>query len=204
MIEPSGILGNVLFWLHEFQALATGILAIIAAYVTAKAIRRAAQAPVDAAERRDAELRQRRLRHACFVLASEFRRLAMEAERAITPRPGLGRIGKSAMGHELTDEVREVMTLTLPEMLNTWESASLLPKDIANRCFELSNMANKHNRQMKTITRLGPDTDLGPASGLVGGIRSSTNEIRARLEKLNTAADKLAQELESMAVDGTD
>ena len=58
--------------LREFQTLIAGVLAIVAAAITAWVIWKSANRPVEAQEKRDRAKEDRRLRHGCLKLSHDL------------------------------------------------------------------------------------------------------------------------------------
>lgn len=176
MVDQTQVCAGLLDCIYEFQVLGTGVLAIIAAVVTAVAITSAAQAPVEASEKREEGLRQRRLRHTCMSLSHELlslrNRAVAVARKVRFERPAL---------HQ-PPQIDEVNALFLPPSFASWEDMSLLPDETAQACFALARRIQAHNF----------DVSDGLAS----------REVRQqRLSQIEEQALRLAAELSLLADD---
>lgn len=139
--------------LYQFQTFFAGILALIAAVITAAVIRWAASAPIEAQRQDNAVLLERRRRHECLVLSLEFQMLHRRANQV----PGIVRT-HVAGNRDVSEATKERMYLTPPAAIRDWTVMSLLPPDIVGRCLALAQRMEDHNYDIRrTAGAFGAD-----------------------------------------------
>jgi hypothetical protein len=167
--------GSLFDCVSQFQTLITGIFAAIVAGLTAYAIYKAANLPVEAGRRREERGENRRLKLRSLELSGDLKILAMRARQGI----GTVKVHKSANA-SVTEDTRCKMTLTVPQSTQEWEFMSLLPETISRRCIQLNGMIEDHNFDMERAGGAFGDDNFG-------------RSITSRLDTIAKTASELSQ-----------
>jgi len=129
--------------LNTFQVLLSGILAVIAAVLTATVIWISARLPVQSASKERIALNKRRHSYVKALLSAHFATLSARARQAEgTIRNIIGANGV------VTDQVKQKVKLTLSPLVDDWESISLLPPEIQSKIATLRRKIEDHNFDM--------------------------------------------------------
>jgi hypothetical protein len=161
--------------LWQFQTLAGGIFAIIAAIITAAIIYISARLPVKAEQVLNKKAEDRRLRLRSIELSEEFNILGMRAVQ------GKGTVTvHKASNVSITDDIRGKMMLRIPRPTRDWEFMSLIPEAVARECIRLNGMIKDHNFDMERAGGAFGDDNFG-------------RSITTRLEAINKMAVELSQ-----------
>ena len=170
---------SVVDCLWSFQALLTGVLAILAAVITAHVIYRAAKLPVRAEEKHKLDLANRRRRLGCLELSSNFWTIS---ERAVQAQSTV-RVHKGENAGVSKDTL-DRLVFGIPAITQDWEFMSLLSEELAQRCCELCRKIESHNYDMER-------TGVGSAFGADNFAASITK----RLADIKDIAFDLSNEL---------
>lgn len=166
--------------LWEFQTLLTGILAVIAAVITAVVLYKAARLPINAEKKRQVEHEGRRLRLHSLELSNEFTLLNRRA------RQGLGTIKVHvASNASVTDDTRQKMKLLMPDATRDWQFMCLVPEQVVKECVELNGLIQDHN------------FDIARAGGAFGA-DSFRDSLNRRLNRIADASTQLSTKFLSL------
>lgn len=131
-------------FIFKYQTLISGILAIIAALITAIVIWRSAQLPFKKQSERQDELEKKKLTYLCAVLSDDLHLLAARVRMAE------GTINNIIHANgDVTDDVREKTTLSFHKITDEWEFMSLLPSHILKQFRRLHRKITDHNFDMQ-------------------------------------------------------
>ena len=130
--------------LSEFQTLITGVLALLAATVTAIVIWRAAKLPVVKEYEHQVLMEKRKKRYNFRLLFEDLRLISNRAKHVA------GTIEVTVAANAvITDEIRSKVLLKLPKIIECWEDMSLLEEPLFSEILSLRRQIIDHNFDME-------------------------------------------------------
>jgi hypothetical protein len=127
----------------EFQTLLAGALAILAAFLSARALWKTAKLPIERQEKYDKKMDDRRLQYLRSILSTDLRLLSTRAKQAESTV-----ITYKASNASVNDDTRKKTILKFPIIIDNWEFMSLLPNEIFNEIMDLRRKVDDHNFDM--------------------------------------------------------
>lgn len=161
-----------------YQTLITGVLAIIAAIITAVAIMRAANAPLKAQKINTVEELDKKATYTKLRLENNLRQLAKRAKNAV----GTVKVVKGA-GATVTDIQKNRMELTLDPIMKEWDKISLLDVEITKELLRLERLVDDSNFDVERAGGSFGDDNFG---------KILQERFLAIEKSASAAADKLA------------
>jgi hypothetical protein len=172
MTTPIGQ-GVIYTLLYSFQTLISGVLAIVAAIITAYVVWRSANAPIRATEASEKNLRIRRARFTLSVLSWELRTIVSRARQV------RGTIDvTTAANAQVNDDTKQKCYLPRPQMLEDWESMSSLSVGRFESIRQFFQIVDEHN------------FDIRRAAGAFGE-ENFRRSLRSRLDLIHKQAANL-------------
>jgi hypothetical protein len=166
------------FWhcVYDFQNLASGVFAVLAAGLGAWALFKVARKQARADEAIRLEQDRRRLYSGCRAISAELKRMAELARQA----EGTIRATIAASA-SIGNETRERTKLPVPLMLEDWEFLALLPVELTEQTFSTMAVVKQHNFDMQRAGGSYGDTNFGitvgrRASQLMTSLSQLSNE----------------------------
>ncbi len=161
-------------WLYDYQTLVSGVLAILAAGATAWVVIHAARIPIEAQRQRDRELRNARRDYLRAVLMGEIFTIATRARQAASTVKTY-----KASTHEITDDGKEKLYLTIPHDTQDWEAMAVLGTEVIKEWASLRHLIDEHNFDIKRAGGAFGDDNFG-------------RKIMSRAEAIAAAAQQFA------------
>lgn len=178
-MEPVELCAAPLKCLYEFQGLASGLLAIVAALGTAYVIWRSAILLINAERSNLEEHQNRLLNFYCRKLSEDLRLIADRARHT----EGTIKV-QIASQKDLTDNIRERTILSIPDEFNNPDIMSLFSTQLAKKIMNLHRLLQDHNFDMRR-------------AGGAFGANNFQQSIFERMNSIISRSQSLSVELEA-------
>ena len=136
--------GNILNCIYSFQTLITGILAIVAAIITAFAIVCSSNKNIENEKAKRNEERAFRFKVGKTALMSELSFIQYHVRQNLATI----RVVVAANAN-INEGVREKVRMKIPAVFNDWKLLGLFPETLISQIMDLVDKLEKHNRDMQ-------------------------------------------------------
>ena len=167
--------------LYDYQTLASGILAIVAAVITAIVIWRAAKLPLVEQKNEERDRTRKKLIFAASVLSREFLMLRTRAGQV----EGTIQVAIAA-NSSITERTREMVLLKIHSMVDDWDFMEVIPSNRLDAIERFCQLVADHN------------FDMLRAAGAFGDM-NFRRSILDRVKKIEADGLHLANQLASLS-----